>query len=169
MSSFVAIDFETANNNPSSICSIGAVIVRDGCIVERIYRLVRPEPEWYYYWNTQVHGLTEADTAGEEVFPHVWAEIAPKIDGLPLVAHNSPFDEGCLKAAHRTYRMDYPDYQFYCTCRAAKKLFGKTLPNHQLHTVAARCGYVLHNHHHALADAEACAAIALHVFNIVSG
>ena len=34
-------------------------------------------------------------------------------------------------------------------------------PNHQLHTVAAACGYDLKNHHHALADAEACARIAM--------
>jgi DNA polymerase-3 subunit epsilon len=34
------------------------------------------------------------------------------------------------------------------------------LENHQLHTVAAACGYKLENHHHALADAEACAWIA---------
>ena len=30
-----------------------------------------------------------------------------------------------------------------------------------MHTVAERCGYHLENHHHALADAEACAQIAL--------
>jgi DNA polymerase-3 subunit epsilon len=34
------------------------------------------------------------------------------------------------------------------------------LENHQLQTVAAACGYELENHHHALADAEACAWIA---------
>jgi DNA polymerase-3 subunit epsilon len=38
------------------------------------------------------------------------------------------------------------------------------LLNHQLKTVAAHCGYNLENHHHALADAEACAVIALRVF-----
>ncbi|MDU6157234.1 MAG: hypothetical protein E6641_23105, partial [Bacteroides faecis] len=48
-----------------------------------------------------------------------------------------------------------------CTCRTSRKVFGKELPNHQLHTVAARCRYDLTNHHHALADAEACAQIAL--------
>ena len=57
--------------------------------------------------------------------------------------------------------MTYPDYKFYCTCRTSRKVFGKDLPNHQLHTVAERCGYHLENHHHALADAEACAQIAL--------
>jgi DNA polymerase-3 subunit epsilon len=164
MLDFAAIDFETANYEPSSVCSVGVVIVRGGIITERIYRLIRPEPEWYAYWNTQIHGLTVADTAHAQVFPSVWAEIAPKIEGLPLVAHNSPFDKGCLRAVFRTYQMDYPDYEFHCTCRASRRVFGKSLPNHQLHTVAARCGFDLHNHHHALADAEACAVIALHVF-----
>ena len=70
-------------------------------------------------------------------------------------------DEGCLKAVHELYEMTYPNYKFYCTCRTSRKVFGKELPNHQLHTVAARCGYDLTNHHHALADAEACAQIAL--------
>ena len=34
----------------------------------------------------------------------------------------------------------------------------------QLHTVSEHCGYDLKQHHHALADAEACAAIALNMF-----
>ena len=36
----------------------------------------------------------------------------------------------------------------------------KGLRNHQLHTVAGFFGFELENHHHALADAEACAWIA---------
>ena len=40
---------------------------------------------------------------------------------------------------------------------------GTELPNHRLETVASRCGYDLTQHHHALADAEACAAIALRI------
>ena len=84
-------------------------------------------------------------------------------------------DEGCLKAVFKVYQMDYPDYRFYDTLTAARRQFGHScvpsvasdqrssaLPNHQLHTVAAACGYNLQNHHHALADAEACAAIALY-------
>ena len=47
------------------------------------------------------------------------------------------------------------------TLAASRRHFGRRLPNHQLQTVAAACGYDLVNHHHALADAEACAAIAL--------
>ena len=82
---------------------------------------------------------------------------------LPLVAHNSPFDEGCLRAVFELYGMPYPGYRFYCTCRASRRTFGSRLPNHQLHTVSAACGFDLANHHHALADAEACARIALKI------
>ena len=163
MTDFAAIDFETANYYPSSICSVGIVIVRNGRIHEKIYRLIRPEPEWYSRFNTRIHGLTASDTVNEKVFPYVWEEIASEIEDLPLVAHNSSFDEACLRAVHRVYQMDYPDYTFYCTCRASRRVFGKTLPNHQLQTVAAHCGFELTNHHHALADAEACARIALKI------
>ena len=161
MDNFAAIDFETANGATSSVCSVGIVIVRNGEISDRIYSLIRPEPEYYSYFCTKVHGLSLADTASSPIFPDVWAGIAPSIDGLPLVAHNSPFDEGCLRAVHKTYGMDYPDYTFHCTCRASRRKFGSTLPNHRLNTVAAHCGFNLINHHHALADAEACAWIAI--------
>lgn len=163
MKNFAAIDFETANKERSSICSVGIVIVKNGIISDRIYRLIRPRPHYYSYWNTQVHGLKIEDTADAADFPTVWREIEPEIAGLPLVAHNSVFDEGCLKAAFKTFGMEYPGYTFYCTCRTSRKVFGKTLPNHQLHTVARHCGYILENHHHALADAEACARIALQI------
>ena len=159
MRDFAAIDFETANNNQSSVCSVGVVIVRDNEIVDSFYSLINPEPNYYNPWCTQVHGLTCSDTDDAPVFPEVWKQIAPMIAGLPLVAHNSPFDESCLKAAFRVYQMEYPDYEFHDTLRMARQTL-RGLPNHQLHTVAAACGYQLDNHHHALADAEACAWIA---------
>ena len=159
MLNFAAIDFETANNQPTSVCSVGVVIVRNGQITETYYSLIQPEPNYYLYWNTRVHGLTRADTEEARVFPDVWKEVASKIEGLSLVAHNKAFDEGCLKAVFRCYQMDYPDYQFFCTCQAARRALPNA-PNHKLDTVARLCGYELENHHHALADAEACAWIA---------
>ena len=115
MKDFAAIDFETANNERSSVCSVGIVIVRDGEIVDTFYSLIQPEPNYYNYWCSQVHGLCHEDTDDAPVFPKVWAQIEPLIEGLPLVAHNKPFDEGCLKAVFRVYQMDYPDYEFYDT------------------------------------------------------
>ncbi len=163
MKNFAAIDFETANGCASSVCSVGVVIVKDGQIVDRYYSLIHPEPEYYTWFCREVHGLGPEDTEDAPVFPYVWEKIGPKIKGLPLVAHNSRFDEGCLKSVFQVYQMDYPDYQFYDTLSASRRYFGCHLPNHQLQTVAAACGYDLTKHHHALADAEACAAIALKI------
>ena len=162
MNNFAAIDFETANTSLTSVCALGIVIVCNGEIADKFYSLIKPEPEYYYYWCTKVHGLTQTDTIDALVFPHVWNQIASKIEGLTLVAHNSQFDESCLKAVFKVYKMDYPDYHFKCTLKASRKML-PNLPNHQLQTVSAACGYDLRSHHHALADAEACAAIALKI------
>lgn len=65
-----------------------------------------------------------------------------------LWLHNSPFDEGCLRAVHAHYGLPYPDYRFLCTLSASRRRI-KGLPNYQLHTVSAACGYLLERHHHA--------------------
>ena len=161
MKDFAAIDFETANGRRSSVCSVGIVIVRNGEIVDRFYSLIRPRPNYYTEWTTAVHGLDHYDTDYEENFPEVWAKIANRIEGLPLVAHNKPFDESCLKAVFMEYGMEYPEYEFHCTLAASRRCL--KLPNHQLHTVARACGYNLENHHHALADAEAAVCVCLHI------
>ena len=54
MKDFAAIDFETANNERSSVCSVGIVIVRNGEIVDKFYSLIKPEPEYYTYWCSRV-------------------------------------------------------------------------------------------------------------------
>jgi len=160
---FAALDFETANRYPTSICSVGVVIVKDGQIIDKIYHLVKPEPEFYNYFNTRIHGLSDKDTQNARNFKDVWTEIDKKIGNLPIVAHNNVFERGCLKAAHQMYQMYYPNYPIHCTCQGSRKVY-PDLENHKLNTVAAHCGYDLTNHHNALADAEACAYIAMKVF-----
>ena len=159
MKDFAAIDFETANSERSSVCSVGIVIVKNGVIKDTFYSLVNPEPNYYNYFCTQVHGLTQKDTENAPSFPEVWKLIEPLIDGLPLVAHNARFDSSCLKAVFRTYQMDYPNYVFYDTLSKSRQVLPGWV-NHKLPTVAKACGYNLESHHHALADAEACAWIA---------
>ena len=143
MTDFAAIDFETANSSRTSVCSVGVVVVRGGEIRDTFYSLIHPRPNYYSRFTTAIHGLTAADTEDAPDFEEVWRQVAPRIEGLPLVAHNSPFDEGCLRAVFDLYGMPYPGYRF--------------------HTVSAACGFDLAHHHHALADAEACARIALKI------
>jgi DNA polymerase-3 subunit epsilon len=165
MNSFVAIDFETANQHRSSVCSVGLVVVENNKIIDSFYELIKPTPNFYCSWATEIHGINFWDTSNSLEFPQVWKELNLRIKSLPLVAHNSAFDEGCLRAVLSSYGQEPHKNPFYCTYRASKRLFPQ-LPNHQLHTVSEFLGFHLENHHHALADAEACAHIALRVLKI---
>lgn len=125
MDNFVAIDFETANEQASSVCSIGIVVVKDGKMIDSFYGLIKPEPNYYKWFCQQVHGLCHCDTDSAPIFPNVWQQIDQKIReyypecNVPFVAHNKRFDESCLKAVFQTYQMDYPNYQFYFVCCTA--------------------------------------------------
>lgn len=163
MDNFVAIDVETANNHPTSICAIGAVKVVDGYIVDKFYELVKPEPEYYFrHFTENVHGIGMKDTENADTFDRVWHRLKKFIGTLPLVAHNKAFDETCLKAACRCYRIDWPDYDFYCTLTTARR----TIPRHitksfSLPNLCNALAIPFYNHHNALADAEGCAKIAM--------
>lgn len=163
MDNFVAIDVETANSERTSICAIGAVKVVDGVIVDRFYELVKPEPEYYFrHFTLNIHGIGKADTENARTFDKVWKDVAKMAGNLPFVAHNKQFDEACIRAAHRAYGMDYPDYPFYCTLTTAKKTIPRShLSSYSLPFVCDFLGIPFYNHHNALADAEACAKIAM--------
>lgn len=68
MTDFAAIDFETANNERSSVCSVGVVIVRDGEVTDSFYSLIHPEPDYYCRFCQDVHGLGPEDTDDAPVF-----------------------------------------------------------------------------------------------------
>lgn len=163
MDNFVAIDVETANNHPESICAIGAVKVKDGSIVDSYYELVKPEPEYYFrYFTESIHGIGYRDTEDARTFDSVWRTLHPWLEGLPLVAHNKAFDEKCIRAAHRIYQMDYPDYPFYCTLIKARTTIPRQLcGSYSLPCLCDFMGIPFDNHHNALADAEGCAKIAM--------
>ena len=166
MKNFVAIDFETANYEPTSICSVGLVVVRGGEITQRMHRLVCPEPDYYIRrFSEQVHGIYPADTCGAPTFDEVWSEIVPWVEGLPFVAYNKAFDERVLRAACRMYGIDYTYGTFLCTLRQARRVIPRTsIANYRLPTVCAYLGIPFDRHHYALADAEGCARIALRLW-----
>ena len=161
MDNFIAIDVETANASPSSICASGAVKVRDGLIVDRRYSLVRPEPDYYSYFCTRVHGLTDEDTWNAPSFGTVWSGWQEWLEDLPLVAHNARFDSTCIREACKIYGLELPP-QFLCTLVAARKSIPRGMcASKSLDALCQYFGITLRHHHNALDDAEACAALAV--------
>ena len=76
---FIAIDFETANQEPSSVCSVGAVLVRDAQVADSFYSLIQPEPNYYSYFCQRVHGLSQQDTDDAPIFPRVWQLLGERV------------------------------------------------------------------------------------------
>ena len=72
MKDYAAIDFETANFEKTSVCSVGVVVVRDGKKVDEFYSLIHPEPDYYNYVCSSVNGLSQKDTENAPIFPDVW-------------------------------------------------------------------------------------------------
>lgn len=161
MDNFIAVDVETANNEPSSICAIGAVKVTDGIVTDSRYSLVCPEPNYHSYFCTRVHGLTDKDTWNAPSFGTVWKKWSDWIGDLPLVAHNAPFDSRCIREACRIYGLEGPD-EFYDTLEVARRTIPRGMcPSKSLDSLCEFFGIPLINHHCALDDALACAKLAI--------
>lgn len=162
MDNFVAIDVETANKYPSSICAIGAVKVRNGLVVDSRYSLVNPEPNWYSRYCTAVHGITDAQTWNAPSFGTLWNEWQTWLEDLPLVAHNARFDSNCIREACRVYGLEPPEEPFLCTLTAARKSIPKgMLASKSLDSLCDFFGITLGQHHCAMDDALACAKLAV--------
>ena len=161
MKDFIAVDVETANETASSICAIGAVKVRDGVIIDKRYSLVCPEPNYYKYFCTRVHGLTDNDTWNAPTFGTVWKEWAQWLGDLPLVAHNAPFDSKCIRSACRIYGLDEPEV-FLDTLAGARRTIPRGMcPSKSLDSLCEFFGIPLENHHNALDDALAAAKLGI--------
>ena len=76
MERFAAIDFEIANGKRSSICCIGVAIIEDNKVIDSVYTLVRPYPNFYTRFTTAIHGITMQDTIDSPDFEEAWARIS---------------------------------------------------------------------------------------------
>lgn len=157
---FIAIDFETATGRRASVCEAGVCVVRDGRIAETRSWLVCPQGNMYSYWNMRVHGIRPADTERSPEFPEVWAEISEYLKECPvLVAHNAAFDMCCIRSSLELYGIPKPDVTYYCSLRAARKLYD--FGCNSLDYLCDQFEIPYGKHHRAADDAEMCARLFL--------
>ena len=121
MTSFVAIDSETATLMRSSICQIGITEVIDGVPQKPRSWLVKPWKNQYDSFNISIHGITPEDTKNSPSFPEVWKEVQPFLQGKIVVAHNTGFDMYALRDAFDENNTEYPTFDYYCSLRLRKK------------------------------------------------
>ena len=161
MLDFTAIDFETANRSPASACSVGLAKVRGGKVVDRAGWLIRP-PEGhdrFTFWNTRIHGIRAEDVAHAPRWVEQLPDLLTYIEDDALVAHNAGFDIGVLSAACRASAVPAPEFDYLCSLQVARRTY--ELESYRLPMAASAAGFDDFEHHNAIADAEACAAIVV--------
>lgn len=155
---FVAIDFETANSEPNSACSLGIVVVEQGTIVRNYYKLIKPVSEYFSTENIAIHGITPLMVRNEATFEQLWPEIKPILSNKLVFAHNAAFDLRVLKNSLGSTPLEIV-LSYACTVNLARRIW-PNLPNHKLGTMANYLN-ISFKHHNALEDAGACATIVL--------
>ncbi|NLP50248.1 exonuclease domain-containing protein [Bacillus sp. RO1] len=154
---FVAFDFETANRNRHSICSVGMVFIENGVIVDSLYELINPEEEFDSF-NTLIHGITESDVADALTFPVFYEKVKNKIENKLLIAHYMAFDGYALRDNLKRYGILSVPNDLLCTYQLSKRLI-PNLPSYGIKPLCQHFQLDLNQHHHALDDAKACAEL----------
>ena len=157
MSSFIAIDFETASHQWNSACAVGLTTGRNGSIeVVRSFLIRPPLPRFVF---TRVHGLCWEDVRDAPTFGELWPALLAWINDAEFIAaHNALFDRSVLQACCAMYGIRMPRVPFICTVQLARAQWG-IYPT-RLPDVCRRLRIPL-RHHDAGSDAEACARIVL--------
>ena len=160
MYDFITIDFETANNNLDSACSVGIVAVKDLEIVEKEYFLIKPPTDRFRGENTEIHGICFEDVKDCEQFPCVFEKIKNYFNGDNMViAHNAQFDMSVLYSLLKTYNLASVDFQYVDSIKISTKKSRGT--GSSLEEKAKHFGIEMGRHHNALDDAITCAKIVI--------
>lgn len=161
---FVAIDFETANSNRTSACSVGMAIVENDKITETKHFLIKPYPFYFDNINTSIHGITEKDVVNAPTFDILWNEISGLIENKVVVAHNAVFDISVLSRTLAHYNIPFPKCYSSCTYKLSRYVFPE-LGCYRLDFVSDALSVELSSHHNAECDAVACAEIFIKIIN----
>ncbi|WP_329130524.1 DEDDh family exonuclease [Streptomyces sp. NBC_01476] len=152
---YAVVDVETTGLGRDDRIVSAAVYRLDarGEVQDHWYSPVNPQRDPGPVW---IHGLTGAMLADAPLFPEIAGELAERLAGRVLVAHNAVFDWSMLAREYARARSTAPVEHRLCTIVLAKEL-RLPLANHKLESLAAHYGVVQRRAHHALDDARVLA------------
>ena len=155
---FVAFDLETTglSSRTDTIIEIGAVLMKNGKEIDRFQTFVAPGRKLDQKI-IELTGITDAMLVGapsiEEVLPKFLEFVGDRV----LVAHNSDFDTGFIRAACEKLGLPY-NYTAADTLILSQNLLSQ-LNKFKLDIVANALSLPDFNHHRAADDAVICGSI----------
>jgi DNA polymerase-3 subunit epsilon len=158
---FAVVDVETTGFSPrlnDRVVEVAVVRLRaNGEIQDQYCTLVNPQRD---VGPTHIHGITASDVRDAPVFSEVIGDIAARLDGAVMVAHNAPFDIRFVSAEFERAGFPLPAVPTMCTLRLAYRLEPK-LPSRRLADCCASMGVSMGSWHSAGDDAQATAHLFL--------
>lgn len=158
---FIAIDFEIANEDLHSACSIGLAYVENNVITNEVHYLIKPPEPFFHPRYTAIHGITEKDVSEAMDFPRIWELIKDDITTNTIIAHNAQFDMSVLHCCLSKFNLVIPDFTYICSIPISNRATWGLKVGQSLKDRAAHFGIDLGIHHHAGSDARVCAEIVL--------
>ena len=158
---FIAIDFEIANADMASACSIGLAYVENNSIIKEEYFLIKPPSLLFDPKFTAIHGITEKDVEEAKSFPEVWEWIKEAISSHTIIAHNAQFDMSVLYCCLEKYQFDMPDFSYICSIPISNRATRGAKVGQSLKERTSYFGISMEEHHHAGSDARACAELVI--------
>ena len=161
MTTFNAIDVETANPDRASICQIGIVHIENGKEIDRWQSLVNPEDWFDEFFTNEIHGISEGDVQDSPTMPEVRDELRKRLRGSVLVSHTG-FDRVAFERAMNKYDLEQLEVTWLDSASIARRAwyerFGRR--GYGLRVLASNLG-IHFKHHDALEDARTAALIVL--------
>ena len=158
---FIAIDFEIANNNMNSACSMGMIFVKDNQIIEEKYYLIHPPTMEFDKDMILVHGIKPIDVLSAPSFNGIWEQIKHHFSQTIIVAHNAQFDMSVLYACLKEYSLEIPEFNYLCSIPISTKATRGVKVGNSLKERCLHFDIEFEDHHNALADARACAQLVI--------
>lgn len=160
MSSFVALDVETANSSMASICQVGVVTFTDGRIVDQWCTLVNPE-DYFDDVNISIHGISESAVEGAPTFPEVEGHLRSLLSDRIVVTHTA-FDRIAVGLMAERYHLPLFSCTWLDTAKVVRRAWSQfSARGYGLANVAKELG-ISFGHHNAQEDARAAGEILLH-------
>ena len=157
---FNAIDVETANADPSSICQIGIVQVRAGRIAKCVSTLVNPEMAFNCF-NVSLHGISEHTVRHSETLLQIHQKMRSLLGGTVVISHTS-FDKMALNRAMEKNGLASLEATWLDSAMIARRAWPKRYRRGwSLAKIAGDLG-ISFRHHDAVEDARAAGEIVLH-------
>lgn len=154
---FVVFDLETTGGSATddAVTEIGAVKIRGGEVLGEFATLVDPgrgiPPQV-----VALTGITQLMVTGAPRMDEVLPAFLEFAAGAVLVAHNSGFDVGFMKAACERHGYRWPKPSVVCTVRLARRVLSREeAPSCRLGALAQLFGTETTPTHRALDDARA--------------